>query len=84
MNLSGHAWLKDEGDILVIGVDVSGRLASRFRAKMVSTNFAYSIRDSVTSDALSFLIMSMLRGGDGHWRERRSLVLVSTMHHEGC
>lgn len=39
--------------------------------------FAYSITDSETLGAPIFLIRRMLRGGEGHWRERRSLVLLS-------
>jgi hypothetical protein len=38
------------------------------------TNLANSIKDSVTCGALSFLMIRIFRGGEGHCRERRSLV----------
>ena len=41
------------------------------------TNFAYSIRLSVTAGTPNFLIMRIFRGGDGHCKESRSLFGVS-------
>ena len=41
------------------------------------TDFAYSIRLSVTAGSPSFLIMRIFRGGDGHCKESKSLFGVS-------
>lgn len=41
------------------------------------TDFAYSIRLSVTAGSPSFLIMRIFRGGDGHCKESKSLFGVA-------
>jgi hypothetical protein len=75
VHLRSNFWFEDEGDILVIGIDITdGQPRSSYG---VETNFAYSIRDSVTWGALSFLIMRTFRGGDGHIKESKSLVGLS-------
>ena len=43
------------------------------------TDFAYSIRLSVTAGSPSFLIMRTFRGGDGHCKESKSLFRVSRL-----
>jgi hypothetical protein len=46
VHLRSNFWFEDEGDILVIGMDMTdGQPRTSFR---METNFAYSIRDSVT------------------------------------
>jgi hypothetical protein len=46
VHLRSNFWFEDEGDILVIGMDMTdGQPRSSYG---VETNFAYSIRDSVT------------------------------------
>ncbi len=72
MHLQSDFGFEDEGDVFVIGMDMSdGQLSSTSKE---ITHLAYSIRDSVTNGALSFLIMRKFRGGDGHCNDRRSLV----------
>jgi hypothetical protein len=46
VHLRSNFWFEDEGDILVIGMDMTdGQPRTSFS---IETNFAYSIRDSVT------------------------------------
>ncbi len=72
MHLSSDFWFEDERDILVVRVDMpGGQQSSTLNG---NTNFAYSIKDSVTCGALSFLIMRIFRGGEGHCKDRRSLL----------
>lgn len=40
---------------------------------MVERWVVYSIREEVMPGVRFFLVMRMLRGGEGHWRERRVL-----------
>lgn len=48
------------------------------------TYFASSTRESVTAGAQSFLTRRMFRGGAGHCRERRSLLLDSGIIDQRC
>lgn len=78
VHLRGDLWFEDEGDIVVVGMDMSDGQQSSISAG--NTDLAYSIKDSVTCGALSFLIMRIFRGGEGHCNERRSLVWLSINH----
>lgn len=72
MHLRRDFWFENEGDIVVIRMDMpDGQQSSTSEG---NTDLAYSIRDSVTCGALSFLIKRIFRGGDGHCKDRRSLV----------
>ncbi len=75
MHLRSDLWFKDEGDIVVIGMDMSKE--STGLSLGGRTNFAYSITDSVTNGAPFFLIMRTFRGGEGHIRASKSLVWLS-------
>jgi hypothetical protein len=69
---------EDEGHIVVVGMDMSDGQQS---SKLVgNTDLAYSVKDSVTCGALSFLIMRIFRGGEGHCSDSRSLVWLSIKH----
>jgi hypothetical protein len=72
MHLCSDFWFEDERDIVVVGVDMPDGQQSSTSDR--NTNFAYSIKDSVTFGALSFLIMRIFRGGEGHCKDRRSLL----------
>ena len=72
MHLRRDFWFEDEGDIFVIGMDMSASQQSLISSG--STHLAYSIRESVTYGTLSFLIIRIFRGGDGHCNDSRSLV----------
>ena len=72
VHLRGDFGFEDEGDIVVVGMNMSaGQQRMESRGK---TDFAYSMSDSVTCGALSFLIIRIFRGGEGHCKDRRSLV----------
>ena len=71
MHLRSDFWFEDEGDIVVVGMDMPDGQQSLFSDG--KTDLAYSIRDSATCGALSFLIIRIFRGGEGHCKDRRSL-----------
>ena len=75
MDLGGNSRFEYEGDILIVRCDVSaGQQSYELRWQ---TDFAYSIRESVTAGTRSFFIMRMFRGGDGHCKESKSVLRVS-------